>query len=160
MVATIEFRPAAADKIAAAFREIGRADTTPLMQEIGEELRTSVDFRFENEEDPDGNAWLPISRDGPILQKSARLRRSITYKATRRKVRVGTNVIYAGVHQYGAVIKPKSAARLAFKIGDRMIFAKQVTIPARPYLGFSQDDFEAIREIAMDFLRRRLEVLP
>lgn len=44
------------------------------------------------------------------------------------------DVRYALIHELGGVITPVTAKALAFKIGDRWVFAKSVTIPARPYL--------------------------
>ena len=50
------------------------------------------------------------------------------------EVMVGTDVIYAAIHEFGGVITPKKAKALAFEIGGELIFAKSVHIPARPYL--------------------------
>lgn len=47
---------------------------------------------------------------------------------------VGTNVIYARIHEFGGVIVPKNAVVLHFQIGGIDIFAKQVTIPERSFL--------------------------
>jgi phage virion morphogenesis protein len=52
-----------------------------------------------------------------ILQKSGRLRGSITVRATNSEVRVGTNLPYAAIHQFGGM-----AGR-----------GRKVKIPARPY---------------------------
>lgn len=43
-------------------------------------------------------------------------------------------IIYALAHEYGVTIYPKKAAALRFEIDGKVIFAKQVTIPARPYV--------------------------
>lgn len=43
-------------------------------------------------------------------------------------------LIYALVHEYGKIIVPKKAAALRFEIDGQVIFAKRVTIPARPYV--------------------------
>jgi phage gpG-like protein len=70
---------------------------------------------------------------------------------------IGPNVIYAAIHEFGGVIKPKKAGgSLVFKpskfstasrnvrgasteyskreSGDDLVFARKVTIPARPYM--------------------------
>lgn len=52
-------------------------------------------------------------------------------------VYVGTNLVYAAIHEYGGIIKAKNAPYLVFKIGDKWIRTKQVTMPARPYLSTS-----------------------
>jgi len=56
---------------------------------------------------------------------------------------IGTNVIYARIHEFGGVINrsaifPKNAEALHFFIGGKEIFAKrvgpaQINMPARPY---------------------------
>lgn len=65
-----------------------------------------------------------------------RLRSSITHRVDKAGLRafVGTNVIYARIHEFGGVIEPKSARFLVFKVDDRWIRTSRVTIPARPYL--------------------------
>ena len=47
---------------------------------------------------------------------------------------VGTDLIYAAIHEYGGVIVPKVANALRFCIDGRWIFAKSVTMPERSYL--------------------------
>lgn len=41
---------------------------------------------------------------------------------------------YGAVHEFGAVIVPKTKKVLRFKIGGQWISAKRVVIPARPYV--------------------------
>ena len=44
---------------------------------------------------------------------------------------IGATTFYSVVHEYGKVIEAKQAPFLRFKIGDRWIRTKSVTIPAR-----------------------------
>jgi phage gpG-like protein len=44
-------------------------------------------------------------------------------------------VIYGPVHQFGATIQAKHAAYLRFVVGGKWVSKKEVTIPARPFLG-------------------------
>lgn len=48
---------------------------------------------------------------------------------------IGSNVKYARIHEFGGTIVPKNGPFLVFRIGDRVIKTKKVTIPARPYMG-------------------------
>jgi phage gpG-like protein len=48
--------------------------------------------------------------------------------------KVGTNVVYAPIHELGGVIRAKNSPYLRFKIGDRWVSKKEVKIPARPFL--------------------------
>ena len=80
----------------------------------------------------------------------------ITEEASDSGVAVGTNVIYAAIHQLGGVIKAKTAKGLIFTpVGENApVIVKSVTMPARPYLGVSAGDEEGIIEICRDWLSR------
>lgn len=125
--------------------ERGAGDLTGLMRRIGTVLETSVSERFERGEGPGGVEW-PVSgraqrEGGQTLVDSARLRDSIVSEASSRSVDVGTNVIYAAVHQFGETIKPRTADKLAFRLPDgRFVQVDQVVIPPRPFLGFDARD--------------------
>lgn len=136
-------------------------NTAPVMAAIGTALVASTHMRFVSQTDPDGNAWQALNqeyaenkRNSRILTESGRLRDSINDQAGRDEVRVGSNVIYAGVHQLGATIVPKNASHLFFRIGGRLVKADSVTLPARPYLGISSDDEAEIAEIVFSFVDR------
>lgn len=121
------------------------ANPEPMLGEIGGSLETSTRLRFERGEAPDGTPWLTSIRvrreGGQTLVKSTRLRDSITHEVVGDTVEVGTNVIYAGIHQFGGEAGRKS---------------RRVTIPARPYLGIDADDRREIGRIVDDHLSRAL----
>lgn len=131
----------------------------PAMEEIGAALRSSTLRRFETQSDPEGRKWASLSADTilgrlggvkrvytrkmkfrkgvakrmaslKILQHKGHLRNSITYRATRVSVEVGTAMVYGRIHQFGG-----NAGR-----------GKKIRIPARPYLGISGGDKGAIRD--------------
>jgi phage gpG-like protein len=63
------------------------------------------------------------------------------------EVSLGTNVIYAAIHNFGGVIVPKNKSALAFPgLGGGTIFAKKVTIPKRTFMGIGDDDEQKINE--------------
>lgn len=117
-------------------------DATPAFKSMGRALKTGVQLRFREEKAPDGSAWKPskraIAEGGKTLQLTRRLLRSITYAATYDSVEVGTNVVYAAIHQFGG-----SAGR-----GGRS------KIDARPYLGLGEPDKVELLAILNDHLRR------
>lgn len=125
---------------------------------IGEIVRTATDMRFREQKSPDGRPWEPSLRarltGGKTLSDTGQLRNSINYRADAAKVEIGANVVYARVHQYGGVIKAKNKPRLAFRLADGH-FARpsQVTMPARPFLGVSQDDLDEIGEMIISKIR-------
>lgn len=160
-----------------------------LMSAIAALMLTQTQRRFERQVGPDGTAWLPLSsrtaarkigkrRRGTanMLRVSTRLYRSLTTSSDDRSAEVGTNVEYAGIHQFGGDIQHYARSQtMSFKkVRKRYRFATrgtkgaeerkitigehQVTIPARPYLGFGPNDITAIQDEASDFLAR--EVAP
>ena len=132
-------------------------DPSPAMDEIGAAMVTVTLLRFERGEDPDGNAWLPSLRvqhqGGQTLVDRAILRDSITHVFDAQSVAWGTNVIYAAIHQFGGTIKAKDDGFLTFVVpGVGFRRKKQVTIPARPYLGINADDQGEITDILRDHI--------
>lgn len=146
--------------------QVRLADLHPVLDEIGAAMVGSTQRRFEEERGPDGKPWRLLSaetvlaraggrakvytkrgamRKGAtrrigataILRDSARLYQSITHRATRTEVEVGTDAVYGRIHQLGG-----QAGR-----------GKTVTIPARPFLGMSDGDVREALEIVNDYIR-------
>jgi phage virion morphogenesis protein len=124
-------------------------------------LRNTQD-RFDAESAPDGSRWATLhplyasDKRGPgILRESGMrggLQGSLTGQVEGNSVVIGSNKIYAAVHQFGATITPKTAKALVFRMGGQLVTTQRVTIPARPYLGLSARDEETIMEAAEDAL--------
>jgi phage virion morphogenesis protein len=132
------------------------ADMTPVMDAIGQYIVASTMERFEKGEGPDGFPWRPSQRaretGGQTLIDTGRLRSSLSADAYADRVDVGTNLIYAAIHQAGGTIRPVNAEHLVFRIGNRTIFADQVDMPARPYLGINKDDQDEIAGIVEAYI--------
>jgi phage virion morphogenesis protein len=127
------------------------SNPAPAMRDIGAALTESTRLRFHDQKDPRGRSWRGHAasttrqrRRGPgggsnqILRDTDVLMNSITYKAGSNKVEVGTNVEYAAIHQEGGTAGRGGGVR----------------IPARPFLGVSQEDEAEIIDIMSDYLNR------
>lgn len=116
------------------------SNTKPLMASIGEALVSSTIKRFVAETAPDGKKWKKSKRaaseNGATLTDTGRLRKSIDFAATPAKVMVGSNAVYARIHQMGG------------KAGK----GHKADIPARPYLGVSKADMEEAKALLNSFL--------
>lgn len=140
----------------------GLDDATPLYADIGMLLVTSAQQNFERESAPDGNPWPQSIRakqeGGKTLSDTLRLLKSITHEAGPASVAVGTNVEYAAIHQLGGTIRAKTSRGLRFRMGGNggWITKQSVTIPARPFLGLSQDDEKEIVALSEDYLGQTL----
>lgn len=134
--------------------ELSEPDIRAAMTAAGEAIRTSTLERFEREKDPDGRPWkksIRAQRDGgKTLTISRDLANSIHVESSAKGVEVGTNKEYAAVHQFGATIRAKGDGLLKFMIGDQWISKKEVKIPARPYMGITEDDMQEITHIIED----------
>lgn len=137
------------------------ARRTDLFDHFGYYLLSSTQQRFIDQVGPDGRKWKPSARakqqGGSTLRNSGMLFSSLTYQAAADSVVVGSNKIYAGIHQLGGTIRPKSAKKLAFRVGSGFVFVDKVTMPARPYLGVNDADREELENIGTDWLEDTLQ---
>ncbi|MBU2713732.1 phage virion morphogenesis protein [Zooshikella sp. WH53] len=60
------------------------------------------------------------------------------------------------IHQFGGTIKPKNGRYLVFPLGEQTIFAKEVNIPARPFMGLSEENIDEVEQTLSDFLIQSL----
>lgn len=120
------------------------ADHQRLLKTVGETLVSSSVQRFQDGQDPEGKAWKVSKRaeaeGGQTLVDNSDLRKSIDYATTADSVLVGSNKEYAAIHQKGG-----QAGR-----------GLKVTIPARPYLGFSQEDHDEVQALLAEHLASAL----
>jgi phage virion morphogenesis protein len=143
------------DTIEAALARLNPFQAEHLLEGLARLIRESVRERLlAGGPAPDGSAWAPnLENRRPVLHRSGALARSIDYTVQGMQAIVGSGLIYAAIHQFGGTIVPKSADRLAFRIGNRQVFARKVTMPARPYIGISADDRAELVQAAVAHLR-------
>lgn len=124
-------------------------DLTPFMEEVSGVLAFGVEEAFRLEQDPvSGAAWEELA-DATVAQRSAdghwpgkklqvkgQLAASFSTDFGPDFAMVGTNLEYAAIHQFGG------------KAGRN----RSVDIPARPYLGLSDDSAAEILVIAERYL--------
>ena len=76
-------------------------------------------------------------------------------KAESVEVTVGTNVVYAAIHEFGGTIKAKNKKALVFEIDGEIKMVKSVIIPARPYMRPAVDNnLTAIRDTITYHLKK------
>lgn len=135
-------------------------DTEQLLDAIGAEVSTQTRSRIEDEKtSPDGEPWADHSpayaamreprqkADGEagLLELDGHLLESIQQVVEDGQVRVGSNLDYATTQQFGA--KARSFGGIA-PWGD---------IPARPYLGLSDDNKSDLQTVIDNFLDQAFE---
>ncbi|MGR3479362.1 phage virion morphogenesis protein [Salipiger marinus] len=164
----------AAPRAALARAAEGARDLTELMDQIGSVLVNGAVERIgQTNVAPSGTPWPKSLRAqlgggedgepgagnaGPTLHDTGQLMRSITELPAPTQVTVGSNMIYAGVHQTGATIRPKTKKALSFTLanGDAVTVGS-VTIPARPYLGISEEESADIEELSLQYFADLLD---
>ena len=157
---------------------VERADRESLHADVGEYMLNATDARFEAERAPDGTAWAPLSPATLISQYESRgktkralkqrtrggdisvtagfarflqakkilqdkgtrggLRGDVSYEADGDAVRLGVSKVYGRIHQLG---------------GEA---GRGVVLPARPFLGVSDDDELVIGDIVRRWAREEL----
>jgi len=154
-----------------------RAHTlSPAMNIIGQIVRTSIVRNFEKEGRPE--KWKKHSKTtekrrgkgASILRAESHLMNSIHHKADKNSVVIGTNRIYAAVHQFGAKkgafgtfsvtqqvkehirkIKGKRQKVRAHK-RTRKMPVPWGDIPARPFMMVQKEDWDEIRAALSDYI--------
>jgi len=80
----------------------------------------------------------------PLNRRTGKLAQSLTYKVDSggRFADVGTNLVYAAIHEFGGTIRPGPKGFLAWRApsGEWVFTRKPVRIPQRPYLKPALDD--------------------
>ena len=118
----------------------------PALAEIGEHLTETTKQRFSSRSGPDGRAWRPnrpvtVERKGrnyPLTHRGT-LGQTINYRLRGRDtLEVGSPMEYAAMQQFGG-----TRTEFPHLWGD---------IPARPFLGVSEDDKREILDILVDYL--------
>lgn len=127
---TTSFEAVGLDEAVARLMALDGFDQAQLMDDAGALLESSTRDRFDTKTAPDGSAWVPWSERydntrhhgvHSLLIEGGGLRDSIASYATGEEAAVGSNMVYAAIHNFGG--EP---------VGSN--------IPERPYLGVSDED--------------------
>lgn len=144
-------------------KSFSEIDKKKINAALGEAMRESTLERFKQSKDPGGKRWKTsiraASTGGKTLIDTAQLRNSIKVKSDASGFAVGTNVKSAATHQFGEpgrTIRAKTSKGLRFQVGGRWVTKKKVkvSIPARPFLGFSDEDQQEMKGTIEDFIGR------
>lgn len=152
-------------------------DLTPALKQVGEYLVDATRQRFASSTAPDGTPWAPnteatylqylglfkgsytktgrLSKAGagraagkrPLIGETKSLSTLISYRVDGTTLEVGSPLVYAATHQFGARKGEFGTTRRGAPIpwGD---------IPARPFLGLSDDDKTEVLAILQEHLAR------
>lgn len=107
-----------------------------LLEHMASEVSRQIALGFRLAQDPYGKPWEPLKlRAGrPLYLSGALQRAAANAKPAGLAIMVQVDLVQAAVQHYGARIRARNAKALRFRAGGKFIFAKSVTIPARPYL--------------------------
>lgn len=134
----------------------GEQQQRQLAMDIGEMLVSNTQQRFEDQQAPNGSSWEPSMRakemGGVTLTKTSELKNSIGYVASSTGVSVGSNKVYAAIHQLGGEIKGKRG-KLKFKLPNgQFVQVDKVTMPKREFLGISDEDKEEAAHLIKEYM--------
>lgn len=118
----------------------------PLMKNIAGIFAYSTEENFKEEGRP---KWKDLSEKtktarkktghypGQILQVSGQLALSVTTQYDETSAVIGSNKVYAAIHQLGGLTGKN----------------KKTTIPARPYLSLTNEEYEEILSLVENYLK-------
>ena len=118
----------------------------PALGNVGEHLMLTHRDHFDEQRSPDGTPWQALSPDyakrkkknkDKMLRLNDILRDTFAYNVGEESLEFGTNMEYGAIHQFG---------------GTSDMISRLAAIPARPFLGLSQDDEKEVIEILSDFI--------
>lgn len=142
-------------------RSFSEIDKKSINAALAEGVRESTLERFKQSKDPDGKKWKTSirasSENGKTLIQSSQLRNSINSVSDATGFAVGTNAKHAATHQFGEpgrTIRARKKKALRFMVDGKWVSKKQVRIriPARPFLGLSDEDMREIKATVEDFI--------
>lgn len=115
------------------------------LAQIGGLIESQTRRRFDERTAPSGEAWAPWSeayrlgrRKGQtLLVASGAFRDSMAWDLSGDELRVGSNMVFAALHQEG---------------GTDDMPAGAAAVPARPFLGVSDDNAREIEEALADWI--------
>jgi len=135
--AALHYDLSGVDRLRERVSGLARTDRARLLDMIGATVESQTRRRIEEDKaGPDGTPWpawserYAATRHGgqSLLEGEGDLMDSLDYVASDDEVEVGSNLIYAAVHQFGSEDDSDQ------------------NIPARPYLGLSADDEAELEE--------------
>ncbi len=144
-------------------RSFSEIDRRSINAALAQGVRESTLERFRQGKSPDGRRWKSSKRaileGGKTLVKTAQLRNSIHARSDASGFAVGTNAKHAATHQFGEpgrIIRARRKKVLRFQYNGKWVSKKQVRvkIPARPFLGLSDEDMQEMKATVEDFIGR------
>lgn len=132
----------------------------PLMKKIAGIMYDAVEENFRHEGRP---RWKPSKRanmqGGQTLQDTGSLAASISKKHDNNSAQVGTNKVYAAVHQFGfkgRVNIPSHTRRVKKGVAAVKAHSRRMNIHARPFLKLTDGDLNEIKKTIMKYFMKYL----
>lgn len=141
---------------------------------------------FENEVDPDGVKWKALKSEpmrpkgrrrkkGEVIPPGVKKFKILNNRGELKKAVIGTsrnainevkgtiafigirNLVYANIHNYGGIIRPKKAKALKWQNPKGVWhYAQKVTIPMRKFLGFGKANTDVILDKFKEWIQEVL----
>lgn len=156
------------DKVIKALRRLSEktSNLRPVMRAIAENIMDATKENFSTEGARLGEKWQDLSPltkkwrseqgyDGKMLQVRRKLYNSISAYSDNDTAIVGTNLVYAKVHQLG-IDKRVNVSAHTRRNKPVKAHTKELKIPARPFLGLTDGDIKGIEGLILDAIYNKL----
>lgn len=143
---------------------LSHIDTTDLLESVGAVVESQIRRRIKHEKkSPDGEAWEELSpryerrkskiSSGGLLELHGGLLDSIQFEVRGDTLIEGSNLIYSWTHQVGDKREAPSWSGAGRSGGKMASSTHTVEIPARPYLGLSDENRDEVEDVVIDWLK-------
>lgn len=101
---------------------------------------------------PSGESWKPNLMGTSTLFRSGNLASTLTHQVRGATVSVGSNLVYAAIHNFGGTIKAskKKALRFPGQARQDIRLRRSITMPKREYLGVSPANGQEIEKMVAE----------
>ncbi|MDH4122377.1 MAG: phage virion morphogenesis protein [Deltaproteobacteria bacterium] len=143
----IQVEVAGIERLQAKLRRMAGTDMHGLLDALGGMVAAQTQQRIAKDKtSPDGKPWAPWSEryrhsrhvGHSLLMGEIHLLQSIQHLVSGHQVQIGSNLVYAAIHQFGGAAVGKPG------------------LPARPYLGLSDKDLADIEQIVDNWAEKML----
>lgn len=159
-MASLDIKVQGLDEAIAKFGALASIQPAEVCDRIGALLVTQTQMRITSEKrSPTGEAWRPNIAGTSILFRSGNLAGSIHHQVSGSAVTVGSDLVYAAIHNFGGKITAKKGRALKFPLRGRQDqrMRRSVNMPKRQYLGVSPENGKEIEKLVVEYYEERLK---
>jgi phage virion morphogenesis protein len=159
----IEVEISGFERAARVLDHLSALDIHDLLDQVGETIETQIRYRLKIQKvGPQGEPWPELSPKyeawkqkhsrGELLELHGKLIDTVQHRVSDDKLEVGSDRDYASAMHFGFVAEGAFAKAISEKYASSVVGG----IPARPYMGLSDENVDEIEKVIDAWINKRL----